>query len=159
MTSGGTDSDPYLLVNTFERLFAMLRRIHPDQHISLTAASTLHTLETGGPRRLSELAVAEGVTQPAMTQLVSRLERDSLAQRCAHPGDGRVVVVRLADGGRELLRARREARAARLVELMGALAADERAAVMAALPALDRLAAVRAGDGRLAAAASSAPDR
>jgi hypothetical protein len=42
---------------------------------------------------------------------------------------------------------------------MGALAADERAAVMAALPALDRLAAVRTGDGRLAAAASSAPDR
>lgn len=31
-------------------------------------------------RRLSDLAVREGVTQPAMTQLVSRLERDGLVR-------------------------------------------------------------------------------
>jgi DNA-binding MarR family transcriptional regulator len=139
MASGG-NPDPTQLAISFERLFTLAVRLNPRTDISLTAASTLRTLERDGPHRLSELAIKEGVTQPAMTQLVSRLERDGLARRCTDPTDGRVVVVRLADAGRELLSARREARARRLSELMGALADDDRAAILAALPALDRLA-------------------
>lgn len=75
-----------------------------------------------------------------MTQLVSRLERDGLAERRTDPADGRVVVVRIADAGRELLRRRREARADKLAELLATLTAEERATVLAALPALDKLA-------------------
>src|SRR5689334_10611093 len=135
-----TDADQLQLVKSFERLFALLRRLNPQQDLSLTAASTLRTLEKCGPHRLSELAAAEGVTQPAMTQLVSRLERDGLAERCADPADGRVVVVRIADAGMQLLRRRREARAGKLLELMAGLAPADRAAIMAALPAFDRLA-------------------
>jgi DNA-binding MarR family transcriptional regulator len=42
--------------------------------LSLTATATLATLDRSGPSRLTWLAVREGVTQPAMTQLITRLE-------------------------------------------------------------------------------------
>jgi DNA-binding MarR family transcriptional regulator len=124
---------------SFERLFGLLRRITPADGMSLTAASTLGRLDRGGPRRLTELAGLEGVTQPAMTQLVSRLERDGFARREADPADGRVVVVQVTDAGREAIRQRRAARAQRLSDLLATLAPAERNAIMAALPALDRL--------------------
>jgi DNA-binding MarR family transcriptional regulator len=140
MAPTGTDADQLQLVKSFERLFVLLRRLNPQQDLSLTAASTLRTLERHGPHRLSDLASAEGVTQPAMTQLVSRLERAGLAERRTDPADGRVVVVDIADAGRDLLQRRREARAGRLAALMAELDDADRAAIMAALPAFDRLA-------------------
>ena len=78
----------------------MLRHGNPPNDISLTAASTLRRLEREGPRRLTELAAAEGVTQPAMTQLVTRLEKEGLAARGSDPADGRVVVVSITEAGR-----------------------------------------------------------
>jgi DNA-binding MarR family transcriptional regulator len=107
--------------------------------LSLTTASTLATLDRDGPQRLSDLAVREGVTQPSMTALVTRLERDGLATRGADPSDGRAVVVTLTDAGRDVLTARRTRRASRLVELLDHLEPDERAAVDAAAGALSRL--------------------
>jgi DNA-binding MarR family transcriptional regulator len=124
---------------SFERLFALLRRVVPNEGMSLTAASTLHRLERGGPRRLTELAGLEGVTQPAMTQLVSRLERDGLASRLADPVDGRVVLVRVTEAGVEVLRQRRAVRAQRLHDLLEKLAPADRNKIIAALPAFDRL--------------------
>ena len=57
-----------------ERLIGLFRWLSPPSGLSLTAAATLATLERGGPRRLTALAAREGVTQPAMTQLVARLQ-------------------------------------------------------------------------------------
>jgi DNA-binding MarR family transcriptional regulator len=133
-----TDRDR--LAASFEGLFATLRRLNPSQEISLTAASTLRTLERDGPHRISDLAVREGVSQPAMTQLVARLERAGQVERTTDPADGRAVLVRVTTAGRALLRRRREQRADRLYELVEALPAADRAAILAALPALDRLA-------------------
>jgi DNA-binding MarR family transcriptional regulator len=123
-----------------ERVFVLLRRLTPAQGVSLTAASTLATLERDGPRRLTELAVKEGVTQPAMTQLVSRLERDGLARRVPDPSDGRVVVVEVSDAGRALLRQRRLVRATKLTELLAALPPEDEMAIAQAVAALGRLA-------------------
>jgi DNA-binding MarR family transcriptional regulator len=125
---------------TFERVFVLLRRSLPPDGLSLTAASTLHRLELSGPCRLTELSVLEGVTQPGMTQLVSRLERSGLTARSADPQDGRVVLVRITPAGVDVLRHRRAARAARLATMLAALTESERALISAALPALDRLA-------------------
>ncbi len=83
----------------------LLRRDSQPSGLSLTAASTLRNLELNGPRRLTDLAADESVTQPAMTQLVSRLERDGLAERTTDPTDGRVVLVRVTPAGTALLRA------------------------------------------------------
>ena len=127
---------------TFEQLYEALRRLSPDDGMSLTAASTLRRLQRFGPHRLSDLAVAERVTQPAMTQLVSRLEREGLAERRGDPDDGRVVLVHLTEEGDHHVRHRRTTRARRLAELLEHLPVADRDAVIAALPGLDRLAAL-----------------
>jgi DNA-binding MarR family transcriptional regulator len=139
------DLDQERLAATFERLFAALRRLNPPDGVSLTAASTLRTLERLGPHRISELAVREGVTQPAMTQLVSRLERDGLAHRSADPADGRAVIVSIADAGQRLLSDRRATRSAKLGQALSSLAAEDRAAIMSARHALECLADVLPG--------------
>lgn len=125
-----------------ERLLGLIRWLSPPG-LSLTAAATLTTLDRSGPRRLTELAANEGVTQPAMTQLVGRLEASGLVERCADPEDGRVVHVQLTDSGRDLIARRRAARAERLSSLLGALSPADQDALAAALPAINALAGAR----------------
>ena len=82
--------------------------------LSLTALSTLATLEHGGPKRLTDLAVAEEITQPSMTSLVTQLEQLGLAER-------------------------RRAGAKALTESIDKLDEQDAAELSAALPALRRL--------------------
>ena len=56
------------------------------REISLTAASTLATLDRTGARRLTDLAVIEGVTQPSMSVLVTGLEAGGPGRAAARPG-------------------------------------------------------------------------
>lgn len=114
-----------------------LRRRSRD--ISLTAASTMSTLGRTGPRRLTELAAVEGVAQPSMTSLVTGLEKAGLVERRPDPGDGRVVLVALTDAGRARLQARRDAGAEWFTKLVGELPESDLRALVAVLPALDRL--------------------
>jgi len=125
-----------------ERLLGLIRWLSPPG-LSLTAAATLTTLERSGPRRLTNLAADEGVTQPAMTQLVARLEASGLVERCADPDDGRVVRVQLTESGRDLVARRRAARADRLSGLLTALSPADQEALAAALPAINALASAR----------------
>src|SRR3984957_4096088 len=74
-----------------------VKRIPRD--LSLTSASTLATLERTGPRRITDLAVIEGVSQPAMTVLVRVLERSGLVERKGDPTDKRVALVALTAAG------------------------------------------------------------
>lgn len=122
-----------------EELLRLFRRMSPATGLSLTAAATLSTLDRHGPARLTELATQQGVSQPAMTQLVTRLQDAGLAARAADPLDGRVVRVHVTDAGRIELTRRREVRTARLDALLDALPPGERAALMAALPAIGSL--------------------
>ena len=122
-----------------ERLFGVFRSLSPANGLSLTAAATLATLERFGPSRLTWLAVREGVTQPAMTQLIARLEDAGLVDRATDPADGRVVQVRITADGRAMLADRRAVRAGRLAGLLDRLSPDEREALATALPAMDAL--------------------
>ena len=123
-----------------ERLFGLFRSLAPPSGLSLTAAATLATLERSGPCRLTSLAAREGVTQPAMTQLVARLQEAGLVTRDPDPADGRVVRVGITSEGQVTLARRRQARAERLAGLLDRLSPDHRAALTAALPAMDALA-------------------
>jgi DNA-binding MarR family transcriptional regulator len=60
---------------------------------SLASASVLAQLNDGGPVRISELAAANGVSQPSMTELVGRLQREDLVERLTDPQDGRPTLV------------------------------------------------------------------
>jgi DNA-binding MarR family transcriptional regulator len=128
------------LAASFERVVGLLRALSQPSGLSMTAVSTLSTLDRSGPRRLTQLASLAGVTQPAMTQLISRLEDDGLVRREADPVDGRVVQVTVTDDGRATLARRRARRAEKLAVLLTQLSPEHRAALTAALPALDALA-------------------
>ena len=129
-----------------ERLIRLFRWISPPSGLSLTSAATLATLERGGPRRLTALAAREGVTQPAMTQLVARLQDAGLVDRVPDAADGRVVYVRITAEGRAMLAGRRAVRAERVAALLARLSPDEQAALAAALPAIDALANAQRDD-------------
>jgi DNA-binding MarR family transcriptional regulator len=75
-----------------------------------------------------------------MTQLVTRLERDGLVRRTASDDDGRVVLVQVTSAGEQIVARRRAERAAALRDLLRRLDPADRAAVRAAIPALERLA-------------------
>ncbi|MFI7003551.1 MarR family winged helix-turn-helix transcriptional regulator [Nocardia sp. NPDC050175] len=109
---------------------------------TFTTLSVLHTLAGKGPMRVSALKVTEQITQPAITQLVSRLERDGLVERRPDVADGRAVLVRITEAGARIVRTRHQERVRRFTELVEALTPEERAAISAALPALDRMAAL-----------------
>jgi DNA-binding MarR family transcriptional regulator len=108
--------------------------------LSLPAAAVLARLLREGPCRLTDLATGEGVAQPSMTQLVTRLHRDGLVRRLDSASDGRVVLVDLTPAGRRLVQRRRAERAAAFDVLLDQLDPADRTAVQAALPALSRLA-------------------
>jgi DNA-binding MarR family transcriptional regulator len=128
------------LAAAIERLIGLFRSLSPANGLSLTAAATLATLERSGPCRLTWLAVREGVTQPAMTQLIGRLQDAGLVERIADPSDGRVVRVRLTADGKATLAGRRAVRADRLAELLARLTPAEQDTLTAALPAMEALA-------------------
>jgi DNA-binding MarR family transcriptional regulator len=110
-----------------------------DRLLSLTAASTLATLERTGPRRLTELAVVEEITQPSMTVLVTQLEQLGFAERRRDPGDARVVLVAVTAAGRGHLSERRRAGASALSRAVDKLDERDSDALNAVIPALRRL--------------------
>jgi DNA-binding MarR family transcriptional regulator len=143
----GVGSEYEELAAALERLVSVWRRLAGPGELSSTAAFTLARLSRDGPCRLTDLAAHENVSQPAMTQLVSRLESQGLAERCSEPGDARVVNVAVTAQGEELIARRRAARAARFGELFATLPVPCQAALTGALPALQLLADTGAGPG------------
>jgi DNA-binding MarR family transcriptional regulator len=69
-----------------------------NREISRTEMSVLSIL-TDGPRRITELAEAEGVAQPTMTLLVKRLQDRGWVERGGMPDDGRVVLISITEAG------------------------------------------------------------
>jgi DNA-binding MarR family transcriptional regulator len=124
-----------------ETLYALAAGIirRRSRTLSLTALSTLATLERTGPRRLTDLAVVEEITQPSMTSLVSQLEQLGLAERLRDRTDARVVLVSITRAGRQVLRSRRRVGAEALTEMINKLDEQDAVDLTAALPALLRL--------------------
>ena len=120
-----------------------MRHLTDRAAMSLTTAMALDTVNREGPVRLTALAAAAGVSQPSMTELVHRLERQGLAIRVDDPEDGRAALVNITNAGRALLDDRRRDRRDRLAELLTALPPEEEAtltlAVHVALPIIRRL--------------------
>lgn len=121
----------------------VIRYLSDRTGLTLAASFVLNRLHREGPSRLTVLATKEGVSQPAMTQLIQRMERHGLVSRMTDPEDGRVALVGLTDAGIAALDDRRQVRRERLTDLLTTLTADEaRALALAAevaLPIMRRL--------------------
>ena len=106
--------------------------------VSRTEVGVMRTLRDG-PRRITELATEERVTQPAITLLVNRLEERGWVKRVPDPSDGRAVLVSLTPVGEEVFERLRAEYRALLHEEMATLDDSEVETLAAAVEILDRL--------------------
>jgi len=104
---------------------------------TLTAA--LATVVNHGPLTPSELARREQVQRPTATKLVARLEADGLVVRTDTPFDGRSSLIAASEQGRALLEDVRTRKDAFLARRLGALPAEDRAALARAAELLEAL--------------------
>ncbi|MGY1495231.1 MarR family winged helix-turn-helix transcriptional regulator [Streptomyces sp. QTS52] len=141
-TAHDTDLDVGALTRAIESFNRYYIRLPAVQKLSFTTLSVLDTLAVGGPKRLTELVRTEQISQPGLTQLVTRLERDGLVERRPDPADGRAALVHITEAGRAIGEARQEDRSRHLHRLVAQLTPEERQALSAALPALARLAEI-----------------
>lgn len=118
-------------------LVSFVRRTPRD--MSLTSVLALSTLDRTGPRRITELAASEGITQPSVTALVASLVRAGYVERRSDPNDKRVVMVAITEAGTDFVRGRRAATAQVFADAVGGLSPQETAALGAALPAIGHL--------------------
>jgi DNA-binding MarR family transcriptional regulator len=118
--------------------------------LSFSARAVLAALAEDGRTRLTVLAASGAITQPAMTQLVGRLERDGLVVRLVDPDDGRGTLVDTTDAGRAILAQHRQTQRDNLAELLEALSPEDQAtlslAMRVAIPLLDELRNVAANN-------------
>jgi DNA-binding MarR family transcriptional regulator len=91
------------------------------------------------PQRITELAAGEGVTQPAITRVVNRLEERGWVTRESDPRDGRAVMVRLTPAGGTVFNRLRGEYRALVHEEMATLDDDDVETLARAIDVLDEL--------------------
>jgi DNA-binding MarR family transcriptional regulator len=121
------------------RLARELRKETEQLGVTARQATLLWLVKRNPGLSLAELAAHEGISPPALSGNVDRLERAGLIERVRSSDDRRRVGLRLTEEGVRLLRRVRARRTTWLTEHLRALDPDELAAVEAAIPALERL--------------------
>jgi DNA-binding MarR family transcriptional regulator len=101
--------------------------------------STLVTVEAHGPLRQGELAQREAVSAPTMSRILAALDERGLVLRTPDPADARSTLVAISAAGSHTLREVRSQRTALLDARLARLTPEQRAALVAALPALESL--------------------
>jgi DNA-binding MarR family transcriptional regulator len=116
-----------------------LRREAHAEGITGGQASLLAQIRSYPELGIRGLAVREGVSAPAMTRYVDRMEKADLVVRTRSPEDARRIRLALTPKGVRALRSVRRRRTAWLAERLQALSPAELAAVDAAIEPLLRL--------------------
>ena len=124
---------------TLVRLARTLRR-EGVTRLTASQVSALATIEELGPLRISALAAHESMDPSVATRVVASLEGQGLLQRREDPDDKRACLVDLSELGGAALSALWRERTVRLSTRLERLTANERRAIEAALPALEKLA-------------------
>lgn len=128
------------LMLAVHRLVRGMRAVLPASSLNFTQLLVLSHLIGVGPVRIGELAQRVQCSQPTATTVVSGLETTGLVQRIRDDSDGRAIRVSLTDQGRDALHDFGRREAGFLDELMADLPDEDREVILAAIPALGRLA-------------------
>ncbi|WP_093085780.1 MarR family winged helix-turn-helix transcriptional regulator [Pseudonocardia oroxyli] len=115
------------------------RRIRIDSGDSPLQLAVLSTIELHGALRVSELAKIEAVSVATMSRVVTALCEKALVERTADPLDGRGKLVALSHVGRARLQETRSLRTTLVARRLSRLDEEHRAAIRAALPAIESL--------------------
>jgi DNA-binding MarR family transcriptional regulator len=135
------DDDIVRLRSAVVRISRLLDRQAGDHGITKTQWSILVTVAKRGPVGASELAEREGVNPTMLSRTLTKLEDAGLVRRTTDAGDRRVVRVEATPTGRRLQQKVSAERTRLLAERLARVAAPEAALILAALPALEALAA------------------
>ena len=136
-----TDLDiPTRLRLAVVRLGRTLRQQSTTDDITPSMLSALSAVERHGPVSWGDLASLERVSPPSMTRIVGHLEDRRLVQREVDAADRRVTRLRVSPAGSRTLADVRSRKNAYLTLRLGLLSDEDRAALAAALPILERLA-------------------
>jgi DNA-binding MarR family transcriptional regulator len=122
------------------RLSRQLRR-HELAGLTPSQLAALSTVERSGPLRLGDLAAAEGIAPSTLTRLVTVLEDAGYVTRRPDPTDARASTIAITEAGHAAIERLREEGTAMLTVRLRLLSPAQRAALAAALPALELLAA------------------
>lgn len=143
MSSTSAGADVELAARLRLAIGRLHRRIRVDSGAGLPPLqlSVLSTLEAHQPLRLSELARREAVTAPTMSRVLAALDEQGLVVRRSDPSDARSSLVSVSEPGRRTLARIRTERTALLAERIDRLSPEHRAALGAALPALEAMVA------------------
>ncbi|RRO85989.1 hypothetical protein CXF48_08500 [Corynebacterium bovis] len=117
----------------------MMRLLDRGSDLPLTQVNILNWL-LDTPRGMGTLCTLAGVSQPGMSQHISKLVDAGLVRRLPHPEDARAVLVDLTDAGRETVTETNRQRDELLAGLLGGITAGERERLREALPVLHTLA-------------------
>jgi DNA-binding MarR family transcriptional regulator len=107
--------------------------------LSDTQLAALATLERHGAMTPGELAEHEKVQPPSMTRVIAALSDWDLVTRSPDPTDRRQVILSVTSSGRELVQQVRRRREAWLARRLAELTPQERVALLAAAPILEKL--------------------
>jgi len=102
--------------------------------------AALGILHAAGPLRIGELAARAGVALPTMSRIVDGIVQHGWAQRQADQSDHRACVISITAAGEAILETVRRTRITCLEAGLAHLDPADRAALLAAMPALESLA-------------------
>ena len=121
------------------RLARELRKETEQLGITSRQATLLWLVKRSPGLSLAELAAEEGISPPAMSGHVDRLERAGLLERVRSSDDRRRVGLRLTGEGERLMRRVRARRTTWLADRLRTLEPEALESIELALPALMRL--------------------
>jgi MarR family transcriptional regulator, organic hydroperoxide resistance regulator len=123
-----------------------------DLDLTYAQSQVLFRLAEHPGSHMGEVAKAFGVTLPAVTHIVDRLEEKGLVVRGDHPADRRVYVLDLTSAGKALVEELEAIRLKGMERVLARMSADDRRRVLTGLEALvdaaDRTAEEDAGASR-----------
>jgi DNA-binding MarR family transcriptional regulator len=135
--------DPLTVANELRpvllRLARELRKETEQLGVTSRQVTLLWLIRLNRGLSLRELAAEEGISAPALSGHVDRLEKAGLLQRVRDEGDRRRVGLALTDGGERLLKRVRARRTTWLADRLGGLDEDELATLERAIEPLGRL--------------------
>lgn len=130
------------VVNRLRRaLRTSIRSDYPWETLPLAQVEMLQTLAEASPARVSDLATRMRLATSTVSGLIGQMLALGLVERSIDPADRRQSAVTLSEPGKAQLADWQRAHELRLTAAVHGISDSDRAAISAALPALDRLVA------------------
>jgi DNA-binding MarR family transcriptional regulator len=122
------------------RLARQLNAASVGEGLTPSQASVLGIAVARGPLSLAELTEVEGLNPTMMSRVVGKLDSFGLIRRLRDPDDFRAARVEVTPKGKRAYQRIATQRAAIISECVAGLPAEQQAALVTALPALENLA-------------------